>query len=106
MSAAPSRTFLITGVTGFLGKVLLEELVRRRSELGVHRVGVIIRPMRGLRADERFRREVVRAACFSQFPAGWETIVTVIEANLEELDLELLSKHAAFFHGVTHVVHA
>ena len=43
----PTRTFLITGVTGFLGKVLLEELVRRQHELGIDKFGVIIRPMRG-----------------------------------------------------------
>jgi thioester reductase-like protein len=46
-SLSAPRTFLLTGVTGFLGKVLLEELVRRKGELGVERIGVVIRPMRG-----------------------------------------------------------
>ena len=32
------RTFLLTGATGFLGKVLLEELIRRKEELLVGKV--------------------------------------------------------------------
>jgi len=67
MHATPDRrTFLLTGVTGFLGKVLLEELVRRRDELCIDRIGVVIRPLRGLSAEERFRREVARSALFRQ----------------------------------------
>ncbi len=34
----PRRTFLLTGVTGFLGKVILTELIRRKEELGIERV--------------------------------------------------------------------
>ena len=37
------RTFLLTGATGFLGKVILEELLRRRDELGLAKVYVVIR---------------------------------------------------------------
>lgn len=104
-SAPAQRTFLLTGVTGFLGKVLLEELVRRKSELGIDRIGVVIRPMRGLRADERFRREVVRSECFSRLPAHWTQLVTVIEANLEEPGLGGVEREG-FLRRVTHVVHA
>jgi alcohol-forming fatty acyl-CoA reductase len=101
-----SRTFLVTGVTGFLGKVLLEELVRRQHELGVERVGVIIRPLRGLGAQERFRREVARAECFSRLPADWSRIVTVIEGTLETPGLGMSADHSAFLNSVTHIVHA
>ena len=106
MTAAPSRTFLLTGVTGFLGKVMLEELIRRREELGLERIGVVIRPLRGLGAAERFRREVLSAECFAQLPAGWSDVVTVLEGNLEEPGLGLAASHDGFMRSVTHVVHA
>ena len=35
---------LLTGVTGFVGKVVLYELLRRREELGISRVSVLVRP--------------------------------------------------------------
>ncbi|MDB4891512.1 MAG: Glycerol-3-phosphate acyltransferase [Gemmatimonadetes bacterium] len=103
---AASRTFLLTGVTGFLGKVMLEELVRRKDELGIERIGVVIRPLRGRRAEERFRREVVEAECFSLLPDGWSRIVTVLEGNLEQPGLALDPSHTKFLRDVTHVVHA
>ena len=106
MTPAASRTFLLTGVTGFLGKVMLEELVRRKDELGIDRIGVVIRPLRGRRADERFRREVLEAECFSLLPDGWSRIVTVLEGNLEQPGLALDAGHTKFLRDVTHVVHA
>ena len=101
-----SRVFLLTGVTGFLGKVLLEELVRRKEELGIQHIGVVIRPMRGLSAEERFHREVIGARCFQQLPAQWMRIVTVLEGNVEEPGLGLSAACDEFMRGVTHVVHA
>ncbi|MEP6732397.1 MAG: SDR family oxidoreductase [bacterium] len=106
MTHLPSRTFLLTGVTGFLGKVMLEELVRRRDELGIERIVVVIRPMRGLHADERFRREVARAHCFDRLPAKWTQMVTVLEGNLEEPGLGLTPEREVVLRRVTHVVHA
>jgi alcohol-forming fatty acyl-CoA reductase len=103
---AATRTFLLTGVTGFLGKVMLEELVRRKNELGIERIGVVIRPLRGRRADERFRREVASAQCFALLPKDWTRIVTVLEGNLEEPGLGLDVSHTMFLRDVTHVVHA
>ena len=101
-----TRTFLLTGVTGFLGKVLLEELVRRRTELGIERIGVVIRPMRGLGAEERFRREVVRSHAFDGLAEHWSDIVTVLEGNLEHPAVGLQPDSDAFIRTVTHVVHA
>ena len=60
---------LLTGVTGFVGKVVLFELLRRREELGLERVTVLIRAKkRGSGAArtprERFVEDVAPAALF------------------------------------------
>jgi thioester reductase-like protein len=55
------RVFLLTGVTGPLGNVLLEELMRRREELGVGNVRVVIRSRGSHKAVDRFAREVAKS---------------------------------------------
>lgn len=105
-SLRTARTVLLTGVTGFLGKVILEELVRRRDELAIKRIVVVIRPLRGEHAHDRFRREVAEARCFAELPADWTRLVTVLEGQLEEPGLGLAPDGAALLDSVTHVVHA
>ncbi|MGQ0703525.1 MAG: SDR family oxidoreductase, partial [Gemmatimonadales bacterium] len=101
------REFLLTGVTGFLGKVVLEELIRRREELGLARVHVIIRPRRQFSPEERFEREVSSSACFSRLPPGWTGAVSVVEGTLEQPCLGLSpSLREQLGTRVTHVVHA
>ena len=45
------RSVFITGVTGFLGKVLMEKLLR--SCPGISKIYVLIRPKRGVDAQTR-----------------------------------------------------
>jgi 1-acyl-sn-glycerol-3-phosphate acyltransferase len=99
------RTYLLTGVTGFLGKVVLEELVRRRDELGLERVYVPIRPRDGQAPAERFR-EVAASPCFAKLPAGWTNVVEVLDATLEQAGLGLNGRHDQVSREVTHIVHA
>ncbi|MFL5311153.1 MAG: AMP-binding protein [Myxococcales bacterium] len=56
------REILLTGVTGFLGKVALVMLLDRYPEIG--RVHVLIRPRAGGSADDRFFGKVVSAPPF------------------------------------------
>ena len=49
---------LLTGATGFLGKVVLEELLRRREELGAEEIHCLIRPRRTQTAEKRFQKEI------------------------------------------------
>ena len=101
------REFLLTGVTGFLGKVVLEELLRRRAELGLQRVHLIIRPRRGLSPEERFEREVAASPCFSRLPPGWTEVVSVVEGTLETSCLGLSAEaRERLGRRVTHVLHA
>lgn len=103
----PSRTILLTGVTGFLGKVTLEELLRRRDAFALDRVYVLIRPRSSRGAEERFARDVASAECFSRLPPDWQKRVTVIEGDLEAADLGIsAATRADLAQRVTHVVHA
>ncbi|MEP6618930.1 MAG: SDR family oxidoreductase [bacterium] len=106
MTPASTRTFLLTGATGFLGKVLLEELLRRRTEIGVSHVFVLIRPLRGLSAQTRFTREVVASECFANLPDDWTRHVTVVEGNVEHAGLGMRDESVSQLQRVTHVVHA
>lgn len=100
------RTVLLTGGSGFLGKVILEELFRRRVELDVERVILVIRPQGSRSAAVRFRDEVVPAACFSGLPKGWDHAVTVIEGDLTSPGLGLDARGRSKLDGVTEVIHS
>lgn len=100
------RTYLLTGATGFLGKVVLETLIRRREELDLDRVILLIRPRKGIGARERFTREILGSPCFARCPTAWPDSVDVLEATLEDPGLgfgpTVRSDLAA---RVTHVLH-
>ncbi|GIX06422.1 MAG: hypothetical protein KatS3mg115_0825 [Candidatus Poribacteria bacterium] len=69
------RNILVTGVTGFLGKPLLEKLLRAVPELG--RVYLLIRSQKGgtgrpVPAQERFEREVLAAGAFDRLREEWK----------------------------------
>jgi len=103
MRTTPTTWFL-TGATGFLGKVMLEELMRRRAELGVRRVVLLIRPRGAQTGVERFHKEVVSAACFAALAPGWTDHVTVVEGDLAHPDLGIADRTA--LQEVTHIVHS
>jgi thioester reductase-like protein/1-acyl-sn-glycerol-3-phosphate acyltransferase len=100
------RTFVVTGTTGFLGKVLLEELVRRAGELEIGGIGVVIRPKRGKSALQRFAKDVAGSPCFSRLPIGWTNLVTVLDGNIEAPLFGLSEPDLEFVRRATHFVHA
>ena len=99
-------TWLVTGATGFLGKVLLETLMRRREELAVDRVLVLIRGKGSTSAADRFRLQVARAACFAALPSDWTERVVVLDGDLVHEGLGLDGAATAALDAVTHVVHS
>lgn len=101
----PLRTVLLTGATGFLGKVLLEELLRRRTELGIEELLVVVRSKGALRADQRFAREVAGSPCLGRLAPGWERHVTVLEGDLTEPGLGLGAAAAPLLARITHLIH-
>jgi thioester reductase-like protein/1-acyl-sn-glycerol-3-phosphate acyltransferase len=105
------RHVLLTGVTGFVGKVVLFELLRRREELGIERVTVLIRGKKRSNGEvrtprERFVEDVAPAALFRSLPADWRQSVDIVGADLERPGLGLAaSDEAALVSRVTHVLH-
>jgi fatty acyl-CoA reductase len=79
-----SHTVLITGATGFLGKVVLEELMRRKDELHIASVVLLIRGRRKQTAKQRFDGQVAPSGCFAKLPLGWTRHVDVVEGDLSE----------------------
>ncbi len=86
------KSVLVTGVTGFLGKVLVEKILRGLP--GIGRVYLLIRPTQ--RADrvvggaERLRGEVLTSSIFDRLKEEWgeafpdfvESRLTVVEGDL------------------------
>ncbi len=102
----PHLEVLLTGATGFVGKVVLAELLRRRDELGIARVWLAIRPRRGKPAQERFDTTLAASPCFARHEPGWQRACQVVAgdlcdayAGLRQTDRALLADH------VTHIIH-
>lgn len=83
------ETLFVTGCTGFVGKVVLAELMRRREELGLGTVYVLIRPKRGRTPEERFEQEIVSSECFRLLPEDWSTWCRPVAGDLTAADLAL-----------------
>src|SRR4051812_33234652 len=85
-SATPTRSacVLLTGATGFLGKVVLEELLRQRDRLGVDKIVLLARGKRGMSPQERFEKQVAPSACFARLPADWLESVEVVPGDLSQ----------------------
>jgi alcohol-forming fatty acyl-CoA reductase len=97
---------LLTGATGFVGKVVLEALLRRREELGVTRVHLLIRPGADASARERFAAEVERSPCLGRLPAGWTACIDVVEGDLTQPGCGLAPQvHERLAARLTHVLH-
>jgi FlaA1/EpsC-like NDP-sugar epimerase len=58
------RNIFITGCTGFVGKVLLEKILRCIPSVGT--IYLLIRPRKGSTAVERFHSEIISSECFTR----------------------------------------
>lgn len=101
----PAHIFL-TGVTGFVGKVVLFELLRRRGELQVAKIHVLIRShKKGGDAEERFQKEVVASPCFAKLESGWTDLVEVVRGELTERDCGILpAEQSRLAKNITHII--
>src|SRR6266566_8683718 len=102
-----SVVILLTGATGFLGKVVLEELFRLRSHsvLDFDQVVLLIRPTRKS-ASTRFWDEVASSICFSRLAKAWVEDVEVVSCDLTERNCGIDSQTSQELASrVTHVIH-
>jgi alcohol-forming fatty acyl-CoA reductase len=104
--ASTGARVLLTGCTGFVGKVVLEELLRRRDELGIEAVHLLIRPRRGRSAEDRFDRYVAPSPCFSRLEPGWRELCHPVAGDITEPGLGLSEADGARLRGeLTHIIH-
>ena len=97
---------LLTGATGFVGKVVLEELLRRREELDIERVLVLVRARDLAHATARLRADVITSPCFAAHPRGWEARVEPLPGDVTRPALGLAPEARARVAGeVTHLIH-
>lgn len=102
---------LLTGATGFVGKVVLEQLMRRRHELGVASVSLIIRtpkdaPDKAVAAAKRFQETIASSKLFAELPADWTNAVHPLAGDLEQARCGLeAADYEAVIGRVTHVIH-
>jgi fatty acyl-CoA reductase len=94
---------LLTGATGFLGKVVLAELLRR---LPGARIWVLVRPSAGQTARERFIRLVRMSPAFRELPRDAWKRVRPLRGDVLEPDLGISPAMTRLLREqLTHIVH-
>ncbi|KAI8416094.1 hypothetical protein FOFC_02403 [Fusarium oxysporum] len=84
MSSEAKNTILVTGATGFLGKVVVEELLRLREKHAINQVILLLRKKDPLDAQARFERHVAPSPCFASLPKDWKrTVPEAISSNID-----------------------
>jgi thioester reductase-like protein len=105
MNAAPA-VVLLTGATGFVGKVVLAELLRRREALGIARVLALVRARDPEQADARLRSEVLASPCFAGEEPGFEKGVEALAGDITQPGLGLAAEaQGRALAEVSHVIH-
>ena len=79
---------LLTGSTGFVGKVVLEELLRRREELGIEKIYLLIRPRGRKSPEDRFNR-FAHSKVFSLLEPGWKKFCDPVAGDMLDEGLGL-----------------
>jgi thioester reductase-like protein/1-acyl-sn-glycerol-3-phosphate acyltransferase len=97
---------LLTGCTGFVGKVVLEELMRRREELKIERVYLLIRPRKHKSPRERFEQDVATSPCFSRLKGNWRELCEPIAGDMKHEGLGISPGDTQRLQDeLTHVLH-
>ena len=94
---------VLTGVTGFVGRFVLLELLESRPET---KIAVCIRPTKQYSAVERFQREILGSTLFAPYVQQLQSVV-VLSAAIEDIETaRVLVKSANhFIHCAANVKH-
>ncbi|KAH8655011.1 male sterility protein-domain-containing protein [Tricladium varicosporioides] len=102
----PPATIFLTGATGFLGKVVLSELLRQSIDLAIIKIIVLIRTKDKKSAKARFLRELYKSPCFSDLSLGWPKLVQVVEGDVVEERCDIgEEEYEEMCKAITHVIH-
>ncbi|KEF52606.1 uncharacterized protein A1O9_11449 [Exophiala aquamarina CBS 119918] len=105
MSASEPSMVFVTGTTGLLGKVVLEELIRHFEECRLRKVIVLLRPSNNHCAQERFFSEVVASPCFSVLRPQWHEKIEVVQGDLTQMNCGLHAQtRLRIFSEITHII--
>ena len=94
---------LITGVTGFVGRFVLLELVENHPQT---RIGVVIRPQKDKSPIQRFHDEIINDTMFSKYTTLLSK-VTVVSTSIEEIEKTslLIQSTQTMIHCAANVKH-
>jgi 1-acyl-sn-glycerol-3-phosphate acyltransferase len=103
--AGTNKTVFITGATGFLGKVVLAEIGRRREELAVARVYALVRPaVKG--SARRLDEQVLPSPCIRGLAPSFRESIRAVPGDLRRPGCDIPEEAAARLASeVTHVIH-
>jgi nucleoside-diphosphate-sugar epimerase/1-acyl-sn-glycerol-3-phosphate acyltransferase len=97
---------LLTGCTGFVGKVVLAELLRRREELGIERIHLLIRPRGRKSPEDRFNRSLGHSRAFSLLEPGWKKFCDPVAGDMLDEGLGVSDSDAKKLKSeLTHIIH-
>ncbi|KAG7428793.1 Fatty acyl-CoA reductase wat [Fusarium oxysporum f. sp. raphani] len=100
------KVVLVTGATGFLGKVVVEELLRLRAAHDIQQVILLIRKKDSFNAKTRFAQQISSSPCFSLLPKSWVEYIQVMDADLACFRCGLGdNEYGQVCEAVTHIIH-
>ncbi len=101
-----TKGVLLTGATGFLGKVVLETLLRRRAEFDYDRIFVLVRAADDRAARIRLEREVLGSECFSTLDPAARGAVELLRGDVSQPGCGLEPADARRVEGsVSRIIH-
>jgi len=82
------KSVLLTGTTGFIGKVCLEKFLRVIPDVG--RIYILIRKKKGLNTMERFKKEILGSKCFDRVRKQVSNFDQLIDQKIRPVEGDLL----------------
>ena len=85
------KNILITGCTGFVGKVLLEKFLFSLPQIS--RIYVFVRSKKGTSPHERFQKEILESPCFNRLKKQYANFDNFILPKLFPIGGDMLKKN-------------